>query len=102
LGVNKQQSSWFPTTVPFLAGRGDATAEMTDVESFEPLEPLADGYRNTVKDYTTSPEELMLDRTQLLGLTASEMTLGGGMRVLGTLTMVTLNVVHEYNRCFDY
>jgi catalase-peroxidase len=56
--------------------RGDATAEMTDVESFEPLEPLADGYRNySKKDYTTSPEELMLDRTQLLGLTASEMTI---------------------------
>jgi catalase-peroxidase len=66
---------------------------MTDVESFEPLEPLADGYRNTVKDYTTSPEELMLDRTQLLGLTASEMTLVGGMRVLGTLTMATLNTL---------
>ena len=59
---------------------------MTDAESFEPLEPLADGYRNySKKDYSISPEELMLDRTQLMGLTAPEMTvLVGGMRVLGT------------------
>ena len=73
-------------TVPFAAGRGDATDEMTDVESFEALEPLADGYRNWLKkDYLVSPEELLLDRTQLLGLTAPEMTvLIGGMRVLGT------------------
>ena len=73
-------------TVPFAAGRGDATDEMTDVESFEVLEPLADGYRNWLKkDYLVSPEELLLDRTQLLGLTAPEMTvLIGGMRVLGT------------------
>ncbi|TNF21530.1 MAG: catalase/peroxidase HPI [Rhodobacteraceae bacterium] len=73
-------------TVPFHPGRGDATAEMTDVESFEPLEPLADGYRNWLKDdYAVSPEELLLDRTQLMGLTAAEMTvLVGGMRVMGT------------------
>jgi catalase-peroxidase len=73
-------------TVPFAPGRGDATQEMTDVESFEPLEPLADGYRNWLKkDYLVSPEELLLDRTQLMGLTAPEMTvLLGGMRVLGT------------------
>lgn len=73
-------------TVPFAPGRGDATAEMTDVDSFAPLEPLADGYRNWMKkDYVVSPEELMLDRTQLMGLTAAEMTvLVGGMRVLGT------------------
>ncbi len=73
-------------SVPFTPGRGDATDEMTDAESFEPLEPLADGYRNWLKkDYVVSPEELMLDRTQLMGLTAHEMTcLVGGMRVLGT------------------
>jgi catalase-peroxidase len=72
--------------VPFSAGRGDATEEMTDAESFEPLEPIHDGYRNWVKkDYIVTPEELMLDRTQLMGLTAPEMTvLVGGMRVLGT------------------
>ena len=73
-------------TVPFAPGRGDATDEMTDADSFAPLEPLADGYRNWLKeDYVVSPEELLLDRTQLMGLTAPEMTvLLGGMRVLGT------------------
>ncbi|AJD50327.1 catalase-peroxidase [Thalassospira xiamenensis M-5 = DSM 17429] len=73
-------------TVPFAPGRGDATAEMTDAASFDALEPLADGYRNWQKDdYVVSPEEMMLDRTQLMGLTAPEMTaLVGGMRVLGT------------------
>ncbi len=73
-------------SVPFAPGRGDATAEMTDAESFEPLEPIHDGYRNWLKkDYAVSAEELMLDRTQLMGLTAPEMTvLVGGMRVLGT------------------
>jgi catalase-peroxidase len=72
--------------VPFSAGRGDATQEMTDVESFEVLEPIHDGYRNWLKkDYAIKPEELLLDRTQLMGLTAPEMTvLIGGMRVLGT------------------
>ncbi|MBI2723073.1 MAG: catalase/peroxidase HPI [Bacteroidetes bacterium] len=72
--------------VPFSAGRGDATQEMTDVESFEVLEPIHDGYRNWLKkDYAVKPEELLLDRTQLMGLTAPEMTaLIGGMRVLGT------------------
>ena len=71
--------------VPFAAGRGDATDEMTDAESFDVLEPLADGYRNWLKkDYAVSPEELMLDRTQLMGLTAPEMTvLVGGLRVIG-------------------
>lgn len=75
-----------PVTVPFAPGRGDATQEQTDVESFEPLEPIHDGYRNWVKkNYTVPAEELMLDRTQLMGLTAPEMTvLVGGMRVLGT------------------
>jgi len=73
-------------TVPFAAGRGDATDEMTDAESFAVLEPIHDGYRNWLKnDYIVSAEELMLDRTQLMGLTAHEMTaLVGGMRVLGT------------------
>ena len=73
-------------SVPFHAGRGDATDEITDGDSFEPLEPLHDGYRNWVKnDYVVSAEEMMLDRTQLMGLTAPEMTvLVGGMRVLGT------------------
>ncbi|MDD2885641.1 MAG: catalase/peroxidase HPI [Dechloromonas sp.] len=72
--------------VPFAPGRGDATPAMTDVESFAVLEPLADGYRNWLKqDYAVTPEELLLDRTQLMGLTACEMTvLVGGMRVLGT------------------
>ena len=76
----------FDVKVPFTPGRGDATAEMTDVESFEVLEPLADGYRNWLKeDYVVMPEELLLDRTQLMGLTAQEMTaLVGGMRMLGT------------------
>lgn len=73
-------------TVPFVPGRGDATDEMTDAESFAVLEPLHDGYRNWLKDdYLVSAEEMLLDRTQLMGLTAHEMTaLIGGMRVLGT------------------
>ncbi len=74
------------TTVPFNAGRGDATDAMTDAESFSDLEPLHDGYRNWVKDnYAVSPEEMLLDRTQLMGLSAPEMVvLIGGMRVLDT------------------
>jgi len=73
-------------TVPFLPGRGDATDAMTDAASFAVLEPIHDGYRNWLKqDYAVSAEELLLDRTQLMGLTAPEMTvLVGGMRVLGT------------------
>jgi len=72
--------------VPFTPGRGDATDEMTDAASFDVLEPLADGFRNWLKkDYIVTPEEMMLDRAQLLGLTAPEMTaLIGGMRVIGT------------------
>jgi catalase-peroxidase len=72
-------------SVPFAPGRGDATQEMTDPESFEVLEPLHDGYRNWLKQpYAVTPEEMLLDRTQLMGLTAPEMTvLVGGMRVLG-------------------
>ena len=77
-GVNVQ--------VPFVPGRGDATQAQTDAESFEVLEPLADGFRNwQKKHYVVKPEELLLDRAQLMGLTAAEMTvLVGGMRVLGS------------------
>ncbi|MDY0255078.1 MAG: catalase/peroxidase HPI [Tenuifilaceae bacterium] len=80
------QEAGIEIKVPFSPGRGDATAEMTDAESFDVLEPIHDGYRNWLKkDYAVQPEELMLDRTQLMGLTAPEMTvLVGGMRVLGT------------------
>jgi len=72
--------------VPFTPGRGDSTDEMTDADSFSVLEPIADGFRNYQKEqYAASPEELLLDRAQLLGLTAAEATvLLGGMRVLGT------------------
>ena len=72
--------------VPFTPGRGDAIQEQTDVASFAVLEPLHDAYRNYMKEhFSVQPEELMLDKTQLLGLTAPEMTvLVGGMRVLGT------------------
>lgn len=72
-------------SVPFAPGRGDASAEMTDAESFAVLEPLHDGFRNwQKKDYAVSPEEMLLDRAQLMGLTAPEMTvLIGGMRALG-------------------
>ena len=71
--------------VPFLPGRGDASAEQTDVESFAVLEPMADGFRNyQQKAFTVSPEEMLLDKAQLLGLTAAEMTvLVGGLRSLG-------------------
>ena len=73
-------------SVPFAPGRGDATDEMTDAGSFDPLEPLADGFRNWKKtDYAVSSEEMLLDRAQLLGLTANEMTvLLGGMRAMDT------------------
>ncbi len=87
VGIEKGiEAAGFNVPVPFSPGRGDATDDMTDAESFEPLEPIADGYRNYLqKDYVVKPEELMLDKTQLLGLTAKEMTvLVGGMRMLGT------------------
>jgi catalase-peroxidase len=87
LGIEQAaQAAGHSVTVPFAPGRGDATEAQTDAESFDVLEPLADGYRNWLKaHYTVKPEELMLDRTQLMGLTAPEMTvLVGGMRVLGT------------------
>lgn len=80
------QNGGFNIKVPFHAGRGDASQEMTDVESFEVLEPTNDAFRNFMKaKYVVQPEELMLDKAQLLGLSAAEMTvLLGGMRVLGT------------------
>ena len=87
LGVEQAaKAAGFEIEVAFKPGRGDATAEATDVASFKALEPIHDGYRNWLKqDYVASPPELMLDRTQLMGLTAPEMVvLVGGMRVLGT------------------
>ncbi|WP_346839742.1 catalase/peroxidase HPI [Microbulbifer sp. SAOS-129_SWC] len=80
------KAAGFNVSVPFSPGRGDTTDALTDPESFVDLEPIHDGYRNwLLKDYAVRPEELMLDRTQLMGLTAPEMTvLVGGMRVLGT------------------
>jgi len=86
LGVEQAaRAAGFDITVPFAPGRGDATEEQTDAASFDVLEPLADGYRNwQKKDYVVTAEELLLDRTQLMGLTAHEMTaLVGGMRVIG-------------------
>jgi catalase-peroxidase len=76
----------FDVTVPFAPGRGDATQEQTDIENFAVLEPIADGFRNYLKkQYSVSAEELLVDKSQLLNLTAPEMTvLVGGMRVLGT------------------
>jgi catalase-peroxidase len=87
VGIEKAaKAAGYDVRVPFLKGRGDATDEMTDAASFEYLEPVADGFRNwQKKDYIVKPEELLLDRAQLMGLTAPEMTvLIGGMRVLGT------------------
>jgi catalase-peroxidase len=86
LGVEQAaKAAGFDVTVPFTPGRGDATAEHTDADSFAPLEPVADGFRNWLKkDYVVSAEELLLDRAQLMGLTAPEMTcLIGGMRAMG-------------------
>src|SRR5690606_37710703 len=79
------QAAGVAVKVPFAPGRGDATADQTDAASFDVLEPLADGFRNWQKaDYAVSPEEMLLDRTQLMGLTAQEMTcLLGGLRVMG-------------------
>ncbi|WP_375552890.1 catalase/peroxidase HPI [Roseovarius mucosus] len=87
LGIEQAaKAAGYAVEVPFAPGRGDATAEMTDAASFEVLEPLADGFRNWLKkDYIVAPEEMLLDRAQLMGLNAHEMTcLIGGMRVLGT------------------
>ena len=81
VGIEKASS----VSVPFIPGRGDATQELTDIESFAVLEPNADGFRNYLKtNFTVAPEELMLDKAHLLGLSAPEMTvLIGGMRALG-------------------
>ena len=87
IGVEQAaKAAGYDVSVPFESGRGDATDEMTDADSFDVMEPLADGYRNWLKqDYVVTPEELMLDRTQLMRLTAPEMTvLVGGMRAMGT------------------
>ncbi len=80
------RAAGYDVTVPFTPGRGDATDEMTDIEALDVLEPIHDGFRNWLKDnYAVQPEELLLDRAQLMGLSAREMTvLVGGMRVLGT------------------
>ncbi|GAB4337396.1 MAG: catalase/peroxidase HPI [Desulfobulbaceae bacterium] len=86
-GVEKAaENGGYEVTVPFTPGRTDATQEQTDVRSFSVLEPVADGFRNYQKTrFTVSPEELLVDRAQLLTLTGPEMTvLVGGMRVLGT------------------
>ena len=79
------KAAGFNVDVPFAPGRGDASQAQTDVESFEVLEPVHDGFRNWQKThYVVQPEEMLLDRAQLLGLTAPEMTvLVGGLRVLG-------------------
>jgi catalase-peroxidase len=87
LGVEQAaKAAGHEVKVSFAPGRGDATQANTDVASFEPLEPVADGFRNWLKkDYAVTPEELLLDKAQLLGLTAHEMTvLVGGMRAIGT------------------
>ncbi|QBP42885.1 catalase/peroxidase HPI [Paenisporosarcina antarctica] len=79
------KAAGFDIAVPFTQGRGDALEDQTDAESFDVLEPVSDGFRNYQKqEYATSPEEMLLDKAQLLGLTAPEMTvLVGGMRALG-------------------
>jgi catalase-peroxidase len=87
LGVEQAaKAAGFDVIVPFHAGRGDASDAQTDAASFAVLEPLADGFRNWMKkDYVVSAEEMLLDRAQLMGLTAPEMTvLIGGMRMIGT------------------
>ena len=87
IGIEKAaKNSGYEITVPFKVGRGDASQEMTEVESFQFLEPYADGFRNFQKqDDNISTEEMLVDKAQLLGLTAPEMTvLLGGMRVIGT------------------
>jgi catalase-peroxidase len=87
VGIEKAaKAAGVDVKVPFAPGRGDATQDQTDVASFDVLEPLHDGFRNWVKqNYVVSAEELLLDRAQLMGLTAPEMTvLVGGMRSMAT------------------
>ena len=87
-------------SLDFTQGRGDATQEQTDIESFDVLEPIADGFRNYMKDgYTTSPEELLLDKAHLLNLSAPEMTvLIGGLRSLGISATGTGLVTDNQNK----
>jgi catalase-peroxidase len=87
VGIEKAaKNAGHNVTVPFTAGRADASQEQTDIESFAVLEPQADGFRNYVKTkYTVSEEEMLVDKAQLMTLTPPEMTvLVGGMRVLNT------------------
>jgi len=93
------KAAGFDVQVPFKPGRGDATQEQTDIASFAPLEPIHDGFRNWLKkDYSVSAEELLLDRAQLMGLTAPEMTaLMGGMRSMGTNYGATKHGVFTQN-----
>ncbi len=87
VGLEKSiKKGGFKVKIPFMPGRGDATQDQTDIDSFKVLEPLHDAFRNWVKDeYAVSPEEMMLDKSSLMNLSAKEMTvLIGGMRVLGT------------------
>ena len=100
IGIEKAAAAaGVKVSVPFAPGRGDATQEQTDVASYAVLEPIHDGFRNWVKkDYAVTPEELLLDRAQLMGLTAPEMTvLVGGMRVLGTNHVGTSHGVFTKN-----
>ena len=86
IGIEKAaKAAGFNVSVPFTPGRGDATQAQTDIASFAVLEPIHDGFRNYLKkDYAVSPEELLLDRAQLMELTASQMlVLLGGLRVIG-------------------
>tara|TARA_A100001011_G_scaffold396848_1_gene496067 strand:+ start:11448 stop:13625 length:2178 start_codon:yes stop_codon:yes gene_type:complete len=87
VGLEKSiKKAGFKVNIPFLPGRGDASQDQTDIDSFKVLEPLHDAFRNWVKEeYSVSPEEMMLDRASLMNLSAKEMTvLIGGMRVLDT------------------
>lgn len=99
VGVEKAaKAAGFDITVPFTAGRGDAAQEQTDVESFAALKPMADGFRNYMNaHHIGSAEELLIDKAQLMTLTAPEMTvLLGGMRVLNT------NYGHSKNGVFTH